>query len=121
MLGEAREALAPRVARLVELARAAEQRDASPGERIEAYASLKPYVELLLTLLRETVQDVGFWGGIRVARALPVSAVQAGTQSLYEQELAPGFELRANGEQPYSLPGYPLGRAIVVGLPLGIR
>jgi hypothetical protein len=77
-------------------------------------------VEFLLTLQRETLQDVGFWGGIRAARALPTPA-QAGTHSLYEHALAPGFELRANGEQPYSLPTYPLGRAIVAGLPPGIR
>ncbi len=120
ILREARDALAPRVKRLVELARAAEQRDASPGERNEAYALLKAYVEFLLTLQRETLQDVGFWGGIRAARALPAAA-QAGTHSLYEQVHAPGFELRANGELPYSLPHYPLGRAIVVGLPPGIH
>lgn len=120
ILHEAREALAPRVERLVELARAAEQRNAAPGERNEAYALLKAYVELLLTLQREVLQDVGFWGGMRVATAGPAPA-QAGMSSLYEQALAPGFELRANGELPYSLPHYPLGRAIVVGLPPGIR
>jgi len=120
VLGDARKALAPRVKHLVELARAAEQRNAAPGERNEAYALLKAYVELLLTVQRETLQDVGFWGGIRIANALPVPA-QTGTHSLYEQGLAPGFELRANGELPYSLPYYPLGRAIVVGLPPGIR
>lgn len=120
ILREAREAFAPRVKRLSELARAAEQRNAPPGERNEAYAPLKSYVEFLLTLQRETLQDVGFWGGIRLARALPTPAL-ARTQSLYEQALAPGFELRADGEQPYGLPYYPPGRAIVVGLPPGIR
>ncbi len=120
ILHDAREALAPRVMRMVGLARAAEQRDAGPGERNEAYALLKAYVELLLTLQRETLQDVGFWGGMRIANALPATA-QAGTRSLYEQALAPGFELRADGEMPYALSYYPLGRAIVVGLPPGIR
>jgi hypothetical protein len=120
LLREAREALAPRVARLAELARAAEQRNAAPAARNEAYALLKAYVEFLLTLQRETLQDVGFWGGIRVAAVLPATA-QAATHSLYEQVLAPGFELRANGELPYALPHYPLSRAIVVGLPPGIH
>lgn len=120
ILREAREAFAPRVKRLAELARAAEQRNAPPGERNEAYAPLKAYVEFLLTLQRETVQDVGFWGGIRVNRVLPTPA-RAGTHSLYELSLAPGFELLANGEQPYSLSCYPLGRAITIGLPPGIR
>ncbi len=119
-LREAREVLAPRVRRLAELARAAEQRNATPSERNEAYALLKAYVELLLTLQRETLQDVGFWGGVRVVSALPAAA-QADAHSLYEQELAPGFELRANGELPYALPYYPLGRAIVIGQPPGIH
>ena len=120
LLREAREALAPRVKRMAELARAAEQRNAPPSETNEAYALLKAYVEFLLTLQRETLQDVGFWGGIRAARALPAPA-QAGTRSVYEQALAPGFELRANGELPYPLPYYPAGRALVVGLPPGIH
>lgn len=106
--------------RLAELARAAEQRNAPPGERNEAYVPLKAYFEFLLTLQRDTLQDVGFWGGIRVARALPTPAL-AGTHSLYEQSQAPGFELRANREQPYGPPDDPLGRAIVVGLEPGIR
>jgi hypothetical protein len=120
ILEEARVAVAPRVLRLVELARAAELRNAPLVERNQAYVLLKSYVEFLLTLEREALQDAGFWGGIRVTRPLP-SATQAGTHSLYEQMLAPGFELRANGELPYSLPYYPLGRAIVVGLPPGIH
>jgi hypothetical protein len=120
ILTETRETLAPRVKRMAELARAAEQRNAPPGERNNAYAVLKSYVEFLLTLQRETLQDVGFWGGIRVAAALPAPA-QAGTRSLYDHALAPGFELRANGDLPLSLPYYPIGRAIVVGLEPGIR
>jgi hypothetical protein len=120
ILREARDAMAPRVLHLVELASAAEQRNAPPAERNSAYALLKSYVEFLLTLERETLQDVGFWGGMRVSSALPAPA-QAGTRSLYEQALAPGFELRANGELPHSLPYYPSGRAIVVGLPPGIQ
>lgn len=120
ILKEARAALAPRVQRLAELARAAEQRGAPPHERNEADVAIKSYVEFLLTLQRETVQDVGFWGGTRVAAALPTPAL-AGTRSLYELSLAPGFELRANGELPPALPYYPVGRAIVVGLEPGIR
>jgi hypothetical protein len=120
ILTEARETLAPRVKHMADLARAAEQRNASPGERNDGYAVLKAYIEFLLTLQRETLQDVGFWGGIRVAGALPAPA-QAGTHSLYDHALAPGFELRANGELPLSLPYYPVGRAIVVGLEPGIR
>ena len=111
ILAQAREALAPRVQRFAELARASEQRDAPPGERNEAYAQLKAYIEFLLTLQRETLQDVGFWGATRAA-ATPLR---------YELSLAPGFNLRANGETLLSLPHYPIGRAIVVGLPPGIR
>jgi len=120
ILTQARAALAPRVKRLAELARAAEQRNAPPAEPAEAYGLLKSYVEFLLTLQRETLQDVGFWAGTRVAGSLP-AATQATTRSLYELSLAPGFELHANGELPLSLPYYPIGRAIVVGLEPGIR
>jgi hypothetical protein len=105
-----REALAPRVARMAQLLRAAEQRNGAPGERNEGYALLKAYLELLLTVQRETVQDTGFWAGTRVA-----------SRSLYEHSLAPGFDLRANGELPTAGPHYPGGRAIVVGLPPGIH
>jgi hypothetical protein len=115
--------MAPRFARMAELVRAAEQRNAAPGERNEGYAVLKAYVEMLLTLQRETLQDVGFWAGTRVAAA-PRSAgdaASAGQRSLYELSLAPGFELRANGELPTAGPHYPGGRAIVVGLQPGIR
>jgi len=120
ILAQAREAVAPRVKRLAELAQAAERRNAPPAESDEAYTLLKSYVEFLLTLHRETLQDVGFWAGTRVVSALP-TATPTATQSLYELSLAPGFELRANGELPLSLPYYPTGRAIVVGLEPGIR
>ena len=50
LLREARAVLAPRVKRLAELARAAEQRSAPAGERNEAYVLIKAYVEFLLTL-----------------------------------------------------------------------
>lgn len=109
---EARAALAPRAQRFAELARAAEQRGAPAPERHAAYASIKAYLELLLTLQRETLQDVGFWAGLRVA---------VGPRSLYELALAPGFELRAEGELPLALPYYPIGRAIVLDRPPGIR
>jgi hypothetical protein len=74
----------------------------------------------LLTLQRETLQDVGFWAGTRLVGALPTAA-QTRTQSLYVLALAPGFDLRANGELPLALPYYPIGREIVVSLPPGIR
>ena len=120
IVAQAREAMAPRFARMAQLVRAAELRNAPPGQLNAGYSVLKSYVEMLLTLQRETLQDVGFWAGTRVAAALP-TAPSAGTQSLYEQSLAPGFELRANGELPTAGPHYPAGRAIVVGLPPGIR
>jgi hypothetical protein len=120
IVAQAREAMAPRFARMARIVRAAELRNAPPGQRNEGYAVLKAYVEMLLTLQRETLQDVGFWAGTRVAAALPTAAT-AGARSLYEQSLAPGFELRANGELPTAGPHYPAGRAIVVGLAPGIR
>jgi hypothetical protein len=49
------------------------------------------------------------------------TANRAASQSLYELSLAPGFDLHANGELALSLPYYPIGRAIVVGLEPGIR
>ena len=111
LLHDAHGTVAPRVRRLAELARAAELANAPSGERQEALVAIKAYVEFMLTLHRETLQDVGFWAGIRVAA----------TGLRYELSLAPGFDLRANGEQAYGLPYYPLGRAIVVGLAPGIR
>jgi hypothetical protein len=68
----------------------------------------------------ETLQDLGFWGGVRVVNVLPATT-QASTRSLYELVNAPGFELRANGKLPDSLPYDPLDRAIVVGPPPGVR
>ena len=125
VLREASETLAPRVARLVELARAAEQRNAPPHELQGVYVLIKSYMEFLLTLQRDTLQDVGFWAGTRVTMVpiTPSTPKQGGTPSWYEHSLAPGFDLRANGEMPYGLPHayYPIGRAIVVGLPPGIR
>jgi hypothetical protein len=119
---EAHELLAPRVARLAELARAAEQRNAPPHERHEAYVLIKTYMEFLLTMQRDALQDVGFWAGTRVVAA-PQTPKQTGTRAWYEHALAPGFDLRANGEMPYGLPYayYPIGRAIVLDLPPGIR
>jgi hypothetical protein len=109
---EARAALAPRAQRLAELAQEAEQRGTPVPQRHEAYAAIKAYLELLLTLQRETLLDVGFWAALRPA-ALP--------HSLYESSLAPGFDLRAAGELPFSLPHYPIGRAIVLDRLPGIR
>lgn len=109
---EARAALAPRAQRLAELAREAEQRGTPAPQRHEAYAAIKAYLELLLTLQRETLLDVGFWAALRPA-ALPYS--------LYESSLAPGFDLRAAGELTLSLPYYPIGRAIVLDRLPGIR
>lgn len=109
---EARTALAPRAQRLAELAQAAEQQGTPAPQRHEAYAAIKAYIELLLTLQRETLQDVGFWAALRPA---------ATPRALYELSLAPGLDLRAAGELPFSLPHYPIGRAIVLDRPPGIR
>lgn len=109
-----------RTARARWLVRAAKRRNAPPAESNEAFMLLKSYVELMLTLHRETLQDVGFWAGTRLASPLP-TANRAASQSLYELSLAPGFDLHANGELALSLPYYPIGRAIVVGLEPGIR
>jgi hypothetical protein len=111
---QACETLAPRVHRMAALAQAAEQRQAPVAERIEAYTLLKGWLELLLTLQREALQDVGFWAATRVPTA-------PGPNSLYELALAPGFELQTSGELVHGLPYYPIGRAIVVDRPPGIR
>jgi hypothetical protein len=120
IFSEAREAIRPRFERMAQLARAAEARNASAGERIQAYAVLKAYVELLLTLQRETLQDAGFWAGVRVRTGLN-RATTGSARSLYEYSLAPDIELNGNGEQTTAGPHYPGGRAIIVGLPPGIR
>jgi hypothetical protein len=117
ILEQARAAMAPRVQRMAELALAAEQRNAPPAERNEAYALLKAWIEHLLTLQREALQDVGFWAAVRVVSPWPA----AGGWPIYELALAPGFDLQAAGELPYGLPYYPIGRAIVFDLPPGIR
>jgi hypothetical protein len=109
---EARAALGPRVQRYIELAQAAEQRGVPAPQRHEAYAAIKSYIELLLTLQRETLLDVGFWAGVRPA---------AQPAALYEHALAPGFDLRANGEPLLSTTYYPAGRAIMLDRPPGIR
>jgi hypothetical protein len=109
---ETRAALAPRIDRLVAELAAAEQRSAPAPERVRLASTLKAHLEGLLTLQRETLQDVGFWVATR-----PV----AGSAARYELSLAPGFDLRPSGELPFGLPHYPIGRTIVVGLAPGIR
>jgi hypothetical protein len=117
---QARDTLGPRLQRMAELTRAAEGRNASVGERVQGYSVLKGYIELLLTLQRETLQDVGFWAGVR-PRSLPANALNTGRVSLYELIGAPEVELSGNGVLPTAGPYYPEGRAIVVDLPPGIR
>lgn len=109
---EARDTLAPRVQELIAQLAQAEQRGASASERVTIASTLKAHLEALLTIQRETVQDVGFWAA---TRPLP------GAPARYELSLAPGFDLRADGELPFGLPHYPVGRTIVVGLAPGIR
>jgi hypothetical protein len=120
MYSEARDTFRPRFERMAQLARAAESRNASPAERVQAYALFKAYVEMLLTLERETLQDVGFWAGIR-ARPVLTEIPTDSAQSLYEHVLAPDIELHGDGELATAGPHYPGGRAIVVGLPPGLR
>jgi hypothetical protein len=117
---QARDAVRPRFQRLAELARAAEQRNAPPAERVQAYALFKSYIELLLTLQRETMQDVGFWAGVRVRQG-STKARDANLAGLYELSLAPDVALQGNGVPPATGPHYPEARAIVLGLPPGIR
>jgi hypothetical protein len=87
---------------------------------VVAYALFKSYIEFLLTLQRETLQDVGFWGGVQVRRGLTI-AQDASNRSLYELSIAPDVPLRGNGVLATAGPHYPDGRAIEVGLPPGIR
>jgi hypothetical protein len=120
IFSQARDTIGPRFQRMAELARAAELRNASAVERVQAYALFKAYAELLLTLQRETLKDVGFWAGIRARTLLP-GAPGGSARTLYESALAPDVELHGNGEQTTAGPHYPSGRAMVVGLPPGIR
>jgi hypothetical protein len=120
VFAEARNTLHPRFAKMAQLARVAELRNASPAERIQAYSLFKSYLELLLTLQRETLEDVGFWAGIR-ARTVLRSSTTGGAQSLYEHSQAPDIDLQGNGELTSAGQHYPGGREIVVGLPPGIR
>jgi hypothetical protein len=66
------------------------------------------------------VQDVGFWEGTRVRQA-PLAAADGIAASRYEFALAPDIDLKATGEMISAGPHYPSGRAIVVGMPPGIR
>lgn len=117
LYAQARDTLVPRLQRMAELTRAAEGRNAPAGERVQGYAVFKSTIEFLLTLQRETLQDVGFWTGVRAR-----SGARAGDDgSLYELALAPEVNLRGTGTLPTSGPYYPEGRAIVTGLPPGIR
>lgn len=117
---QAHEAVRPRFARMAELAKEAEQRGATPAERVQAYALFKSYIEFLLTLQRETLQDVGFWAAVRV-RSSSVNDPQASGGAVYELSLAPAVALRGDGVLPTAGPHYPGGRAIVVGQLPGIR
>jgi hypothetical protein len=112
MWHEARNTLAPRIRELTTQLDQAEQRGAPAPERVALASTLKAHLEALLTIQRETVQDVGFW-----AATQPVP----GAPARYELSLAPGFDLRADGKLPFGLPHYPGGRTIVVGLAPGIR
>jgi hypothetical protein len=109
---EAHAAVAPRIGQLVAELAAAEQRNAPATERVRLASTLKAHLEGLLTIQRETLQDVGFWAAVR-----PAIGAAAG----YELSLAPGFDLQPRGELPFGLPHYPVGRTIVVGLAAGIR
>jgi hypothetical protein len=80
----------------------------------------KSYIEFLLTLQPETLQDVGFWAAVRVS-CNSLSARQTSDGALYELTLAPAVALRGDGIFTTAGPHYAGGRAIAVGLPPGIR
>jgi hypothetical protein len=120
LLSELRFTLRSRFERMAQLARAAEARGAPAAERVQAYAVFKSYVEMLLTFQRETLQDAGFWAGVR-PRAVPARASTGSGPALYEHVLAPDIDLQGNGVLPTAGPHYPAGRAFVLGAPPGIR
>jgi hypothetical protein len=99
----ARDALSPAVERMVELATQAEQRVATAGERSPAYHWLKAVTEALDSMVRTTIEDVGFWAAVQPA---------AGSAPLptYVLSLAPEIDLHADGVLPPLIVPYPRGR-----------
>lgn len=101
----ARDALSPAVERMVELATQAEQRSASAGERSPAYHWLKAVVETLDSMVRTTIEDVGFWAAVQ-----PAAGAAGAPMPTYVMSLAPDIDLRADGVLPPMLVPYPRGR-----------
>jgi hypothetical protein len=96
---------------MAELARDAERRNAAAGERLEAYALLKQYIELLLAIDRTTLEDVAFWAAVRPSpggydrpRRLP-----------YELALAPEVDLARGDLDVAIVVPYPLARVPAPG------
>jgi hypothetical protein len=105
LYGAARDALAPAVEKMTELATQAEQRGASAGERSQAYQWLKGVIEGLDAMARTTIEDVGFWAAVQ-----PAAGGAGASRPTYLLSLAPDIDLQADGVQPPMLVPYPRGR-----------
>lgn len=105
MYGAARDTLAPAVEKMAALATQAEQRDAPPAERTQAYQWLKGVIEGLDALARTTIEDVGFWAAVQ-----PGVGAAGAPRSTYVLSLAPDVDLQADGVLPPMLVPYPPGR-----------
>ena len=98
---EARNALRPAVEHMASLAQAAHGQGGSAFELAAAYGYLKSNAELLLTIDRVALEDVGFWTGVRArAGAAP-----------YEFAAAPNIALRVGTDVLPPAAPYPPGRA----------
>jgi hypothetical protein len=111
---EARTALRPVVEHMAKLLQDAETQGASAAERAVAHGFLKSHAELLLTIDRVTLEDAGFWSGVRARTGV------GRPDALYEFALAPNTDLRAGTDVAVAGAPYPPGRARNNGPP-GIR
>ncbi|MEQ1516520.1 MAG: hypothetical protein ABL931_08545 [Usitatibacteraceae bacterium] len=123
---EARSAMSPAFTRMSDLAREAEQRNASAGERVQAYGLFKAYIEVLLTIDRVAIEDAGFWVGVvprRVQRSKTATGPNGAGQfdSPYAFSLAPDIDLLVTGEAAVPGAPYPPGRERRAPSPPGIR
>jgi len=115
LVERARATLAPRFERMAQLAQAAEAQDAPVSERNVAYAQFWNGTELLLTLERETLEDVGFWASVDS----DFTAAAAGRLLVIAE--FPDVALHADGTIDTISAHYPAGRDFVIGRPPGIR
>lgn len=112
LFADARASLHPRFEHMAALARDAEQRAATAGERIQAYSAFKSYVELLLAIDRLTIEDVGFWAAVRPRQQAPDVSADS-RRDPYEFSLLPDIDLQVWKESAPNVAPYPPGRLLL--------